>query len=73
MANNPPAIVTITAPDMAGNSVAKTFSSVESIKYDFVERTINIVDDSGSFYFGYNTIATVTHVISNGTTTITIS
>ena len=73
MANTYPAIVTITAVDINGNSVAKTFTAVKQVHYDFFENTVNIVDASGSFYFGYSAVVTVTQVITNGVTTITIS
>lgn len=73
MANTVPAMVIITATGINGNSVTKTFTAVTQVKYDFFENMINIVDASGSFYFGYVSIATVTHVITNGITTITIS
>lgn len=73
MANTYPAVVTITAADIKGNTVAKTFSAVKAINYDFFENTINIIDATGSFYFGYSSITTVTQVITNGITVITIS
>lgn len=73
MANTFPAIVIITATSIGGASVTKTFNAVKEINYNFFENTINIVAASGSFYFGYASIATVTHVITNGVTTITIS
>jgi hypothetical protein len=73
MANTSPATVNITVLGINGQSVTQRFSGVTQIKYDFFENVINIVDTTGSFYFGYNTIATVTHVITGGVTTITIS
>lgn len=73
MANTVPAIVIITATSIGGASVTKTFNAVTEIRYNFFENTINIIAASGSFYFGYVSIATVTHVIINGITTITIS
>ena len=73
MANSAQATVIITAYDIKGNSVTKTFLSVNSISYDFMFNKINIVDATGSFYFGYSAVATITHVIVGGVTTITIS
>lgn len=73
MANTTPAIVNITVADIKGNSVAKVFSAVTEIRYNFFENTINIIDATGSFYFGYSAITTITQVITNGITTITIS
>lgn len=73
MANTVPAVVIITATSIGGSSVTKTFNAVKEIHYNFFENFINIVDATGSFYFGYVSIATVTHVITNGITTITIS
>ena len=73
MANSAPAVVVITAVSILGDSVTKTFNAVRAINYDFVENTINIIDATGSFYFGYSSIATVLHVITGGITYITIS
>lgn len=73
MANTGPVSVTITAVDINGNSVPKTYNNVKQINYDFTDRTINVVDETGSFYFGYSSTATVTHVIVGGASVITIT
>lgn len=73
MANQAPAVVTITAADINGNSIAKTFNGVRSLKFDYVENTVNIVDATGSFYFGYSALTAVTITIAGGITTVVIS
>lgn len=66
--------VTITVKDINNNSVAKTFNSVRSILIDYVDATINIVDQlQGSFYFGISTVTTVTYTVTGTTTTIVMS
>ena len=72
MPNTSPAVVSVTQ-DTTGTSVLKYFTAVNKIVYDFYENTINVVDATGSFYFGYRSITTVTHTIANGVTTIVIS
>lgn len=68
------ATVTITAVDINGNSVAKTFSFVLQLHIDYFKGMINIVDDvQGSFYFSMLTPTTVTYTISGTTTTVVIS
>lgn len=72
-ANAAPARVTITAVSIGGDSVAKTFNAVTEIHFNYFENMINIVDATGSFYFGYVSISTVTYTIAAGVTTIVIS
>ena len=73
MANSSPATVRITAADINGNSIAKYYTAVRSIKYDFFGNRICIEDATGLFYFGYSAVATVTQTITNGITAIVIS
>ncbi len=66
--------VTITAVDVNGNSVAKTFNYVYQLRIDYFKGTINIVDEAqGSFYFSMLTPTTVTYTIAGTTTTVVIS
>lgn len=73
MANTAPATVVITVADINGNSVAKTFVSVRSMTYDFFGNRVTVDDATGRFHFAYGGIATVTHVVAGGVTTVTIS
>ena len=73
MANASPATVRITAADINGNSIAKDYTAVRGIDYDFFGNRIRIEDATGVFYFGYSSVATVTQTITNGITAIVIS
>lgn len=57
---------TVTAKDINNNSVAKVFSSVQAINFDFAKGMVNIVDATGSFYFPIKLMTTVTDTIVTG-------
>lgn len=57
------ATVKITAKDINGNNIAKTFSRVYNINFDYNDGTINIVDATGSFYFPLTPLTTFTYTI----------
>jgi hypothetical protein len=66
---NQPAIlanVKITADDVNGNNVAKQFNAVGSVTFDFNKGQVNIVDQTGSFYFSAGDLGTVTYTVSAG-------
>ena len=65
--------VTITATSIGGSSVAKTFNAVSELTYDFVKGMVKIVDTTGTFYFSYTALTTITHVIAGGSVTITLT
>lgn len=70
------ASVTITAIDINGNSVIKQFNSVSAIHLDYSKGVINIVDATGSFFFGLTTLSALTYTIVtgvNGSTTVVIT
>lgn len=78
MANQPALIarVTITAPDIKGNSVVKQFNAVTQLRFDYSTGKLNIVDATGSFYFGLTTITSLTYTVVSGlagVTTVVIS
>lgn len=68
MANAPltTCVVKITAKDINGNNILKTFGQVRNIIYDFNDMTINILDVTGSFYFALTPVTSiVTTVVPN--------
>lgn len=68
--------VTITAADVNGNSIAKTFNSVSALNFDYNKGMVNIVDVTGSFYFTLLTITTLTYTAIaglGGATTVVMS
>lgn len=76
MANSAPATVTITSTTGPGQAATATkFTDVTDIVYHFGKNTIGINrQGAGStVYYDYSAMATVTHTISGGLTTITIS
>jgi hypothetical protein len=76
---NVPAIAaraTVTSLSLAGDSVAKTFSTVGELHFDFNKGMVNVVDATGSFFFPLKPVTTVTDTIVagvNGQHTIVIS
>jgi len=66
MANSPllNATAKVTAKDINGNNVAKQFSAVKYITFDYNDATINIVDSTGSFYFPLTPMTTLTYTIT---------
>lgn len=60
------ATVKITCKDINNNSVAKMFNAVGSLSFDYDKGTVNIVDDSGSFYFPLIPSTTLTYTITGG-------
>ena len=75
MANSAPANVTITSSTGPGQAVtALAISNVVDVEYDFAKNTVRVMTSDGKLqYFDYSAVATVTQVISGGSTTITIS
>jgi hypothetical protein len=67
--------ITVTADLGPGRSVAGiVFNNVRSLVYDFPgDRLIITLTDGRTRYFNYSNIATVTHTISSGVATVTIS
>lgn len=68
MANTPLilATVNITAKSIAGNSVAEQFNAVTGLSFDYSKGTVEIVDATGTFYFGLTAITTLTYTIVSG-------
>jgi len=65
MANVPltNATVRVTAKDINNNSVAKFFSQVKNINFDYADGMVNVVDVTGSFWFPLTPMTTLTYVI----------
>lgn len=68
MANTPliNATVKITVKDINNNSVAKQFNQVKGLNFDYADGTVNIIDVTGSFYFGISLITAFTYTIVTG-------
>lgn len=68
MANQPTIIATvrITVVDINGNVTAKQFNGVRNLNFDYNDGTVNIMDITGSFYFGLKTITALTYTIVTG-------
>ena len=68
MANQPLIVSTVkvTAKDINGNNVAKTFSAVTQIKFDYSKGMVHILDATGSFYFPLTPMTTLTYTIVTG-------
>jgi hypothetical protein len=68
MANQPLIITTVkvTAKDINGNNVAKQFTQVKSIVFDYGDGTVNIIDVTGSFYFPLGPMTALTYTITPG-------
>ncbi len=67
MANSPllPCRVTVTAKDINGNNVAKTYNSVISLNFDYAKGMANIVDlVQGQYYFSLTLITSVTYTVA---------
>lgn len=76
MANVPPAAVTITSTVGPGlSAVANSFTNVVNLEYDFAKNTVKVTHAGGRLisYYDYSAIVTVTHTISGGATTVTIT
>lgn len=58
--------VKITVKDINGNNVAKQFNQVKNMIFDYNDGTVNIVDETGSFYFGISAVTTLTYTIVSG-------
>jgi len=68
------AVVTITATSIGGTAVAKTFSNVIGLKFDYFKGMVRVTDSvQGEFYFSLLTPTTITYTVGTGTATITIS
>ena len=65
MANQPVIIATvkITAKDINGNNTVKQFNSVYNVSFDYNKGMINIVDQTGSFYFPLNVVTSFVNTI----------
>lgn len=57
------ATVKITAKDINGGNIAKTFTRVYNINFDYNDGTVNIVDATGSYYFPLTPLTTFTYII----------
>ena len=67
-------VVTITSVDINGNSVAKSFSSVLELSFNYFKGVVKIVDSvQGEFFFGLTSVTTVTYTVLGTTSTIVIS
>lgn len=66
MANTPliNATVKITAKDINGNNVAKIFSAVRGLNFDYNDATVNVIDATGSFYFSLSALTSLTYTIT---------
>lgn len=62
------ASVTITV-----NSVAKVYSAVKALNFDYFKGKVNIVDATGSFYFSIAAITTLTYTIAGTSITVVAS
>ena len=67
--------VTVTADIGPGNSVSGlVLNGVRELRYDFPDDRLQVILADGMVRnFDYSTIATITHVISGGVATVTIS
>jgi hypothetical protein len=66
MANTPlvNGIITITATDINGNRIAKTFNSLAYLNFDYGKGMLNVVDfKQGSFFFSLTAITSLTYTI----------
>jgi len=68
MANVPAVLATvnITAKDINGNNIAKQFSSVYGLNFDYSKGTIEVIDITGTFYFSLTKLTTLTYTITTG-------
>ena len=55
------------------NSILNVFENVIGLNFDYYKGMVNIVNPSGSFYFGLTTLTTVTYTIAGSVTTVVIS
>lgn len=58
------ATVKITAKDINGNNIAKTFNAVKGVNIDYTDGTINVIDVTGSFYFPMLPLTSFTYTIT---------
>lgn len=65
MANAPliTCTVKVTARDINNNNIAKTFSMVKGMVFDYNDATVNIIDVTGSFYFSLTPMTAFTYTI----------
>lgn len=76
MANVAPATVTITGSTGPGQAVTtQKFTDVVDIEYDFLRNVVKVTraGAGGIIYYDYSAIATITHVVAAGLTTIVLS
>ncbi len=66
MANQPviSATAKVTAKDVNGNNIAKQYNSVLAMNIDYTKGIVNIIDVTGSFYFPFVQMATLTYTIT---------
>ena len=57
------ATVKITAKDINNNTTPKQFNSVYEVKFDYNKGMINIVDETGSFYFPLGVVVSFVNTI----------
>lgn len=60
------ATVKVTARDINNNNIAKQFNAVTMLNFDYNDGTVQVIDATGSFYFGIRAITTLTYVITPG-------
>ena len=67
--------LTVTADIGPGNSVTSlVLSGVRELRYDFPDDRLQVILADGTIRnFDYSTVSTITHVISAGVATVTIS
>lgn len=68
-----PASVTITATGIGGSSVAANYNNVKQLNFDFFNNKINVVDETGSFYFTLDPVATLTYTVTAGAARVVIA
>lgn len=70
-----PSTVTVTLPTGPGSSVtANVTANARKVEYDLIGKVLSVTDfDNKVKQFDFNSAATVTHTISGGNSTITVS
>lgn len=70
------AIVTVTAKDINGNSVAKIFRSVTNLEFNYSKGIVKVYDTTGQFIFSLLGVTTLTYTVVagvEGATTVVMS
>lgn len=57
---------TVTSRSLANDNVVKVFSTVHSITFDFDKGMVNVVDETGSFFFSLKVMTSIADTIVTG-------